>query len=72
MKKFRSVIDGAGAIARDHARVLGQDPREGDGPTDNSGEYGQSVCAVIDAIYRSDATGTEQDVIVVPSPGALV
>jgi predicted dehydrogenase len=44
----------------------------GNGPTDNSGEYGQSVCAVIDAIYRSDATGTEQDVIAVPSPGALV
>lgn len=48
------------------------DDIEGDGPTDNSGEYGQSVCAVIDAIYRSDATGTEQDVIVVPSPSALV
>jgi hypothetical protein len=36
------------------------DDIEGNGPMDNSGEYGQSVCAIIDAIYRSDATGTEQ------------
>ncbi|RKN86109.1 Gfo/Idh/MocA family protein [Paenibacillus ginsengarvi] len=48
------------------------DDIEGNGPMDNSGEYGQSVCAVIDAIYRSDATGTEQDVITVPSPNVLV
>lgn len=48
------------------------DDIERGGPTDNSGEYGQSVCAVIDAIYRSDATGTEQDVISVSSPGLIV
>lgn len=34
------------------------------GPFGNSGTYGQTVCAVVEAVYRSDETGTEQDVVV--------
>lgn len=38
------------------------DVESGGEETDISGQYGQSVCAVVDAVYRSHETGMEQEV----------